>query len=125
MRKIFVYAAAAALVTFVSCQKEAQIGNGTGLKESPVFTASIAGAAKTTLNLTDGKLAWEEADEITVKDASNNTAVYRIESIDPETGHATFVIKDGQSALGDGPYTATYGTEPSAAQTYDASAGRL
>ena len=125
MKKTMIFAAFAALVSLASCQKEDNIINGTDNQTSPVFTASIAGATRTTVNLTDGKVAWEETDEITVTDASSASAVYEIESIDETTGKATFVIKDGETALGDGPYTATYGTAPATAQTYSATAGKL
>ena len=126
MKKTMIFAAFAALVSLASCQKEEVIdNNGTGKNASPVFTASIAGSTKTTVDLTDGKVAWEEADEITITDALSKSAVYKIESIDATTGKATFVIKDGETALGDGPYTATYGTEPSTSQTYSATAGKL
>ena len=126
MKKTMILAAFAALVSLASCQKEDVIdNNATDNQASPVFTASIAGATKTTVNLTDGKVAWEETDEITVTDASSASAVYEIESIDASTGEATFIIKDGETALGSGPYTATYGTEPATAQTYSATAGKL
>lgn len=125
MKKTMIFAAFAALVSLASCQKEDNIINGTDKKASPVFTASIAGATRTTVNLTDGKVAWEESDEITVTDASSASAVYEIESIDGTTGEATFIIKDGETALGSGPYTATYGSEPATAQTYSATAGKL
>ena len=123
MKKTMIFAAFAALVSLASCQKEDNIINGTDNQTSPVFTASIAGATKTTVDLTDGKVAWEESDEITVTDASSASAVYKIESIDETTGEATFVIMDG--IIGDGPYTATYGTAPATAQTYSATAGKL
>ena len=125
MKKTMIIAAFAALVSFASCQKEDNIINGTDKKASPVFTASIAGSTRTTVNLTDGKVAWEESDEITVTDASSASAVYEIKSIDGTTGEATFIIKDGEKALGSGPYTATYGTELSTSQTYSATAGKL
>ena len=125
MKKTMILAAFAALVSLASCQKEDNIINGTDNQTSPVFTASIAGSTKTTVNLTDGKVAWEESDEITVTDASSASAVYAIESIDKTTGEATFVIKSSETALGDGPYTATYGTAPATAQTYSATAGKL
>lgn len=121
MKKIMIFAAFAALLSVASCQKEA-VDNSV---ESPVFTATIAGDSKTTLNLSDGKIAWESNDEITVKDAASATAIYKIASIDPATGKATFVIKDGQTALGVGPYSATYGAEPSTSQTYSETAGKL
>ncbi len=126
MKKTMILAAFAALISLASCQKEEVIdNNGTDKNASPVFTASIAGATRTTVNLTDGKVAWEESDEITVTDAASASAVYTIESIDATTGKATFVIKSGETSLGDGPYTATYGAEPATAQTYSATAGKL
>lgn len=124
MKKI-ILAAFAALVSLASCQKEDNIINGTDTNSSPVFTASIAGSTKTTVNLSDGKVAWEATDEITVTDGASVSAVYTIENIDATTGKATFVIKGGETALGAGPYTATYGTEPATAQTYSATAGKL
>lgn len=123
MKKTIVYAASAVLMVIVSCSKEETtetISNG-----SPVFTASISGSTKTTVNVADGKVSWESADEITVTDASLNSSIYEIESIDPIDGKATFVLKDGQSVLGTGPYSATYGSEPATEQTYSASAGNL
>ena len=128
MKKTMIFAAVAALVSLASCQKEEAINNGTDKNASPVFTASIAGATKTTIDMTDGnvaKIAWETTDEITVTDAAKSSAVYTIKSIDATTGKATFVIKTGETALGDGPYTATYGTAPATAQTYSATAGKL
>ena len=123
MRKLL-FAVSVVLLALASCNKEEVIE--TNEKESPVFTASIAGATKTTVSLTDGKVAWEEAtDEITITDASSASAVYKIKSIDAETGKATFVIKDGETALGAGPYTATYGTAPATTQNYSATAGKL
>lgn len=130
MKKIIIFAAAAAMFSLASCQKVEIIGNGIGdisadgANGSPVFTASISGQTKTAIDVADGKVAWETTDEITVTDASSASAIYKIESVDTETGKATFVIKDDQT-IGDGPYTATYGTEPTAEQTYSAVAGKL
>lgn len=125
MRKTIIFAAFAALVSLASCQKEEAIyNNGTDKSASPVFTASISGATRTTIDMTDGKVEWEATDEITVTDATSASAIYEIESIDATTGKATFVYKSG-ATLGDGPYTATYGTEPATAQTYSATAGKL
>lgn len=125
MKKTMIIAAFAALVSLASCQKEDITNKGTDKNASPVFTASIAGATKTTVDLSDGKVAWVADDEITITDVSSASAVYKIESIDGTTGEATFIIKDGETALGSGPYTATYGTEPSTSQTYSATAGKL
>ena len=125
MKKTMILAAFAALVSLASCQKEEIIDNGPDNQTSPVFTASIAGSTKTTVDVTEGKVSWEEDDEITVTDAASASAVYTIESIDATTGKATFVIKSGETSLGDGPYIATYGAEPATAQTYSATAGKL
>ena len=128
MKKTMILSAFAALLSLSSCQKEITSVNGNeedvvSTVASPVFTATINPETKTTVNVTDGKIAWEATDVITVTDAAKNSATYSIEGIDATTGKATFVIKDG--TLGDGPYTATYGTEPATAQTYSATAGKL
>lgn len=124
-RKAIFFAAAAAFLALASCQKETRIEDGSDRKTSPVFTASITGAAKTSIDVKDGKVAWEATDEITVTDAAEKSALYEIDAIDAITGKATFVIKEGEEALGDGPYTATYGIEPATAQTYSSTAGKL
>ena len=128
MKKTMILSAFAALLSLSSCQKEITSVNGNeedvvSTVASPVFTATINPETKTTVNVTDGKIAWEATDVITVTDAAKNSATYSIEGIDATTGKATFVIKDG--TLGDGPYTATYGTEPATTQTYSATAGKL
>ena len=128
MKKTMILSAFAALLSLSSCQKEITSVNGNeedvvSTVASPVFTATINPETKTTVNVTDGKIAWEATDVITVTDAAKNSATYSIEGIDATTGKATFVIKDG--TLGDGPYTATYGTEPATAQTYSETAGKL
>lgn len=130
MKKTMILSAFAALLSLSSCHKENTSVNGNeedvvSTAASPVFTASIAGATKTTVNVTDGKVAWEEDDEITVTDASSKQAVYVIESIDATTGKAKFVIQEGEAALGSGPYTATYGNVPATTQAYSATAGKL
>lgn len=126
MKKTMIIAAFAALISLASCQKEDVIdNNGTDKKASPVFTASIGGATKITVNYTNGKVAWEATDEITVTDAAKNSAVYTIGSIDETSGRATFVIKAGETALGEGPYSATYGELPATEQTYSAEAGKF
>ena len=131
MKKTMIFAAFAALLSLASCQKNEpadagpDINIGAENNASPVFTAIINPGTKTTVDMTDGKVFWEASDEITVKDAANNSAVYVIESIDATTGKATFVIKEGENALGDGPYSAVYGTPPAKEQSYSATAGRL
>ncbi len=131
MKKIMFFTAFAALLSLASCQEQITPASGTednivSTVKSSVFTATIKpGATKTTLDLSDGKLAWETTDEITVTDAARKSAVYSIQSIDETSGKATFEIKAGETALGDGPYTAAYGTEPATEQTYSATAGKL
>lgn len=129
MKKIFCLAAVAATFFLASCRTEKlskpEESNNDAVWESPVFTASIDSQTKTAVNVSDGKVSWELADEVTITDAAGTSAVYGIESINPETGSAKFVIKAGEPALGDGPYTAVYGTEPSVSQTYSKTAGRL
>lgn len=131
MKKTMIFAAFAALFSLASCQKNEpadigpEINIGTENNASPVFTATINPGTKTTVDVTDGKVSWEASDEITVTDAAKSSAVYTIESIDATSGKATFVLKDGQTALGNGPYSATYGAEPATTQTYSATAGRL
>ena len=132
MSNRLIFAAVAAVVTFASCKRE-PIEHPNQNEEpiivenadSPVFTATIAGSTKTTIDVSNGKIAWEADDEITVTDASAKSAVYIIESIDETTGKATFVIKQGQSALGEGPYSASYGAAPTESQTYSERAGDL
>ena len=90
------------------------------------FTGTINAGTETTVDGTEGKVSWEweTTDEITVTDKNQKTAVYSIESIDETTGRATFVYKSGDT-LGEGPYTATYGTEPAKVQTYSKTPGKI
>ena len=116
MKKTLIFAAFAAALLLAGCNKEKEMAVNTGT--SPEFTASInPSTPKTTVNVSNGKVSWEETDEITVKDAAQNTAVYKISSINKGNGEAYFVKKEGAD-LGAGPYTATYGTDPATAQTY-------
>lgn len=132
MSNRLIFAAVAAVVIFASCERE-PIEHPNQNEEpiivenadSPVFTATIAGSTKTTIDVSNGKIAWEADDEITITDASAKSAVYIIQSIDPGTGKATFVIKPGQSGLGEGPYSANYGAAPTESQTYSETAGDL
>lgn len=102
MKKIFLFITTlVALAMFASCQKEQVNENPTtGVTR---FTASIE-QTKTAIN--GVKISWVAGDEITVKDASEATAVYVAESSGPST---TFNIKSGETPLGAGPYTASYG----------------
>ncbi|MCQ2151011.1 MAG: hypothetical protein MJY46_04005 [Bacteroidales bacterium] len=125
---MMIFAAFAAALTLASCQKEVAEkpvpGGSSVVTEAPVFTATISKGTKTTVDATEGKVSWETTDEIKVTDKDQNTAVYKIESIDGTTGSATFVHKSG-ATLGEGPYTATYGTEPATDQTYSATPGKI
>ena len=130
MKKTMILSAFAALLSLSSCHKENTSVNGNeedvvSTAASPVFTATINPETKTTVNVTDGKIAWEATDVITVADAAKNSATYSIEGIDATTGKAKFVIQEGEAALGSGPYTATYGNVPATTQAYSATAGKL
>lgn len=128
MKKIMIFAAFAAALSLASCQKEGLNevvkNDPSAVSESPVFTGTINAGTKTTVDANEGKVSWETTDEITVTDKDQKTAVYSIESIDETTGRATFVYKSGDT-LGEGPYTATYGTEPATVQTYSATPGKI
>ena len=128
MKKIMIFAAFAAALSLASCQQEGLNevvkNDPSAVSESPVFTGTINPGTKTTVDATEGKVSWETTDEITVTDKDQKTAVYSIESIDGTTGRATFVYKSGDT-LGEGPYTATYGTEPAKVQTYSATPGKI
>lgn len=126
MKKIMIFAAAAALLSLSSCKKEAPQNAATEPSNgSPVFTAGINHGTKTTINAQNGKLAWEETDVITIMDAAKNTATYYISGIDGSTGKATFEYSSG-AELGAGPYSAVYGEQPEEDQTYSATApGKL
>lgn len=128
MKKIMIFAAFAAALSLASCQKEGLNevvkNDPSAVSESPVFTGTINPGTKTTVDAASGKVSWETTDEITVTDKDQKTAVYSIESIDGTTGRATFVYKSGDT-LGEGPYTATYGTEPAKVQTYSKTPGKI
>lgn len=128
-KTLFLAAFAAAVITLAGCQKEELVGK-IQQKQSPVFTATIeSGTTRTTINTdgTDeanrGKVSWEDGDEITITDAASNEAVYTTDGTLTD-GKATFTFKSG-TALGAGPYTATYGQAPLTAQIYSATAGDL
>lgn len=104
-----------AIAALASCQKEQNPGTS-GSEGVTRFTATIV-ETKTTI-ATDGKIAWCVGDEITVTDGSEATAVFVAESAGSST---TFNIKDGETPLGDGPYTAIYGNINIEKQLYDAS----
>ena len=128
MKKILLFAAIAAAMLLASCQKEVSVetvkADTSTVVEPPVFTATISPGTKTTVDAASGKVSWEESDEITIIDKDKNQAVYKVQSIDGTTGKATFSYKSG-ATLGEGPYNATYGTEPATAQTYSTNPGKL
>lgn len=111
---IFINVALVALAMFASCQKEQLIETATATKGVTEFTASIEQPTKTAIDAT-GKVTWVVGDEITVTDAAKSSAVYVAESSGVST---KFTLKTGETAVGDGPYTATYGDLTK--QVYDA-----
>lgn len=105
MKKIMhITVAFLALAMLASCQK-AQIENPSmvGLTS---FTANIL-QTKTAI-ASDGKVTWNEGDEITVTDAAEpaNSAVYVAQSSGSST---TFSLKSGETAVTTAPYKASYG----------------
>lgn len=124
MKKIMILAAAAALFCLASCQKNEIVENE--VISAPVFTATInAGVTKTTVDASTGKLAWESDDEIMVSDDNGIVAYYKIDSIDPVTGKAVFVVESAGAGFGVAPFTAQYGESPYEDQTYSATPGKL
>jgi len=121
MKKTTLFAAMVALLAIVSCHKE----ENPSQTKDPVFTAIIENpTAKTTIDVVNKKVEWVKDDEITVTDASNNSVKYAATEINE--GVATFKKKSGETGtLGAGPYTAVYGSAPSASQTYSTSAPSL
>ena len=113
---------------FASCQKE-EFVNEPQAGESLVFTATIDNSATKTIVNTDGndienrgKVSWEENDEITISDGTNE-AVYQVSSFSGSS--ATFVFESGSPLAQGKTYTATYGPSSLTAQTYSATAGDL
>jgi len=127
MKKRIIFSAVIAILALTACQKDDSYKiNEEEEIVSPVFTASIGSQdSKTTINVSDGKVSWEESDEITVTNENSQLAKYIVKSIDKKTGKATFVIKDGETPLTGNSFTATYGTAPSNSQTYSDKAGKL
>ena len=113
-KSILIYAALVALTMLVSCQKEQFNGKVISATAVTEFTATIEQPTKTAIDAT-GKVTWTVGDEITVTDAASNSAIYVAKSAGVIT---TFTLKDGQTAVGVGPYTAKYGDI--ASQVYDA-----
>ena len=113
-KSILISAALLALAMLASCQKELLIETPTATKGVTEFTASIEQPTRTAIDAT-GKVTWVAGDEITVTDAAKSSAVYVAESSGAST---KFTLKTGETAVGDGPYTATYGDITK--QVYDA-----
>lgn len=107
MKKTILFSSAlVALAMLASCQKEKFIeaqAPATGVTE---FTATIEPTTKTAIDASDGKFTWTAGDEITVTDAASKSAAYVASSSGAST---KFNLKQGETAVGDGPYTASYG----------------
>jgi len=91
----------------ISCSKEnapAQLEQ----KQSPVFEATIEQITKASLDTETRKVEWTSGDEITVVDAASNKAIYVASPKSGDPTRASFTIKSGETALGDGPYKAYY-----------------
>jgi len=124
MKKTLLFAAVAALFAIASCQKDTtpvldQNGN-------LVFTATISRQnTKTEIDTTNGKVSWLIGDEITITDGAQVSVKYVSYYVDT-VGTAWFERKSGESLfLGDGPYTAVYGTAPATTQTFSTKAKDL
>ena len=113
-KSILITAALAALAMLVSCQKEQLIETPAATTGVTEFTASIEQPTKTAIDAA-GKVTWVAGDSIVVTDAAKKSAVYIAESGGAST---KFTIKNGETPVGDGPYTATYGDINK--QVYDA-----
>ena len=98
MKKIiFCFAAAAALLC--ACSKEV---------DTSVFKATVEPTAdKGKVVYSGGNLLWSADDQISVRDASSNTAVYDITPSRVGTAYGEFVKSSGTD-LASGPYTAVY-----------------
>ena len=106
MKKIFLITTAlVALTMLVSCKKGHSIETLTTATGVTEFTATIEPPTRTAIDV-DGKITWVEGDEITVTDAASKKAVYVASSSGAST---KFNLKQGETAVGDGPYTASYG----------------
>ncbi len=113
-KSILISAAIVSLAMLASCQKEQFTENAAPATGVTEFFATIEQTTKTAIDA-DGKVSWKVGDEITVTDAASNTAVYVAGSDGAST---TFTLKTGEIAVGDGPYSATYGDIDN--QIYDA-----
>ena len=115
-KSILITATLAALAMLASCQKEQFTKNVTSATGVTEFTATIEQPTKTAIS-DEGKVTWVAGDTITVTDAAQKSAVYVASSAGAST---TFTLKEGETAVGEGPYTATYGDIDN--QVYDADA---
>ena len=105
MKKTILFSSAlVALAVLASCQKEQSIETPAATTGITEFTATIE-QTKTSI-ASDGKVTWDEGDKITVTDAASQKAVYVASSSGAST---KFNLKQGETAVGDGPYTASYG----------------
>lgn len=130
MKNLNILASIALLLAISSCQKEPFTPDGTDVQlitVTPEFSASISESQfKTTVDASTGIVSWEDSDEITVTDANAKKATYQVTKINEESGIATFNVKGTPDAgFGTAPFSATYGSEPSAKQVYSATAGKL
>jgi len=101
---------AVVILGLASCTKENVPTDNN--EQSLVFTASIEqpvndDQSKTIISSTTGKVYWQINDEITIKDASNNEAIYYVNYID-NNGVATFLKKAGADLAINSTYKATY-----------------
>lgn len=86
-----------------------------------VFSASILNTrTNVTIDGDKGKVAWVLGDTIVVTDASKASAKY---TADQSGASSTFSLAAGETAVGSGPYTASYnGATPDTVQTYSSTA---
>ena len=106
---------AAFCLFFTSCEKQTQ--SQSQEDDTTVFTASIKNVRTTvTIEANVGKVAWEQGDAITITDAAGNSAVY--EAVE-DGSTVEFILVEGETAVGAGPYKAFYNSEsPALDQTY-------
>ena len=66
-------------------------------QNAPAVVAIFSLASCQKNELTNGKVAWEETDEITVTDAASHSAVYKIKEggIEQTTGNFQFTVRCG------------------------------
>lgn len=122
MKKILLFTAITIICSLISCSTDDE--DFAARKATKVFTATIdQSVTRTTINTSNGKVTWNENDEITITDKDNKSAVYVCTEI--TDGIATFEPKTIGEEVGSGPYTATYGPFPFTEQTYRSTQGQL